>query len=62
LIRAPDGLLTKDDCLMTQEEAEAMAHAIPRCRLVVAPGTNHYTVLLAESPLAARELSAFVGD
>lgn len=62
LIRAPDGLLTRDDCLMTQEEAEAMAHAIPTCRLVVAPGTNHYTVLLAENPLAARDLSAFLGD
>lgn len=62
LIRAPDGLLTKDDCLMTQEEAEAMAHAIPKCRLVIAPGTNHYTVLLAENPLAARDLSAFLGD
>ena len=60
LLRAPDGLLTATDCLMTQEEAEAMAHAIPRCRLVVVPGTNHYTILLGDNPLVRRELAAFL--
>jgi pimeloyl-ACP methyl ester carboxylesterase len=51
LLRAPDGLLRDDDCLMTQEEAEAMAHAISDCRLVVVPKTNHYTVLLGDNPV-----------
>ncbi|MBI1737375.1 MAG: alpha/beta hydrolase [Candidatus Rokubacteria bacterium] len=60
LLRAPDGLLRADDCLMTQEEAEAMARAIPRCRLVVVPGTNHYTILLGENPLVAAEVGAFL--
>ena len=60
LLRAPDGLLTADDCLMTQEEAEAMAHAIADCRLVVVPGTNHYTILLGDHPLVRRELAAFL--
>ena len=60
LLRAPDGLLTATDCLMTQEEAEAMAHAIPRCRLVVVPGTNHYTILLGDNPVVKRELAAFL--
>ena len=32
--------MTPTDCLMTQEEAEAMAHAIPRSKLVVVPGTS----------------------
>lgn len=50
LLRAPDGLLRDDDCLMTQDEAEAMAHAIPDCQLVVVPKTNHYTVLLGDNP------------
>lgn len=49
LLRAPDGLLRDDDCLMTQEEAEAMAHGIPGCRLVVVPKTNHYTILLGDN-------------
>src|SRR6267142_905091 len=44
----------------TQEEAEAMAHAIPRCRLVVVPGTNHYTVLLSAHDLVRREVAAFL--
>ena len=45
---------------MTQEEAEAMAHAIPSCRLVVVPNTNHYTVVLGEHPAVTRELAAFL--
>ena len=61
LFRAPDGLLRSDDCLMTQEEAEAMAHAIPDCRLVVVPNTNHYSVVLGENPVVKRELRAFLG-
>ncbi len=61
LLRAPDGLLAADDCLMTQEEAEAMAHGLGDCRLVVVPGTNHYTVLLSDSPLVRREVAAFLG-
>jgi len=61
LLRAPDGLLRDDDCLMTQDEAEAMAHAIPRCRLVIVPGTNHYTILLGDNPTVKREIVAFLG-
>jgi pimeloyl-ACP methyl ester carboxylesterase len=60
IFRAPDGLLTPTDCLMTQEEAEALAHAIPRSRLVVVPGTNHYTVLLGQNPEVRSALLAFL--
>lgn len=60
LFRAPDGLLTATDCLMTQEEAEAMARAIPHCRLVVVPATNHYTLVLGDDALVRRELLAFL--
>ncbi len=61
VFRAPDGLLTVTDCLMTQEEAEAIAHAIPRSKLVVVPGTNHYTVLLGQHPKVKTALRAFLG-
>jgi pimeloyl-ACP methyl ester carboxylesterase len=60
IFRAPDGLLTPTDCLMTQDEAEAMAHAIPRARLVVVPDTNHYTVLLGQNPRVKSSLRAFL--
>jgi len=46
--------------LLRAQEAEAMAHAIPDCRLVVVPGTNHYTILLGDHPLVRRELAAFL--
>lgn len=60
IFRAPDGLLTPTDCLMTQEEAQALAHAIPRAKLVVVPGTNHYTVLLGQNSKVKSALRAFL--
>ncbi|HEV3346097.1 MAG TPA: alpha/beta hydrolase [Methylomirabilota bacterium] len=60
IFRAPDGLLTATDCLMTQEEAEAMADAMPRSKLVVVPGTNHYTVLLGQHPKVKSALRTFL--
>lgn len=60
IFRAPDGLLTRTDCLMTAEEGRAMVHAIPRATLVVVPKTNHYTVLLARNPTVSRELRRFL--
>jgi pimeloyl-ACP methyl ester carboxylesterase len=62
VFRAPDGLLTATDCLMTQEEAKAMVHAIPRAKLVVVPGTNHYTVLLGQNPKVKTALRVFLRE
>ena len=62
ILRAPDGLLTQTDCLMTQEEAEAMTRAIWKSRLVVVPNTNHYTVLLGKNPKTAQALRRFLGS
>jgi pimeloyl-ACP methyl ester carboxylesterase len=60
ILRAPEGLLTPSDCLMTPEEANAMARAISRSKLVVVPGTNHYTVLLGQHPKVKAALRAFL--
>jgi pimeloyl-ACP methyl ester carboxylesterase len=60
IFRAPDGLLTPTDCLMTQEEGEAMAAAVPRSRLVVVPKTNHYTVLLGSHRKVKAALRGFL--
>lgn len=60
ILRAPDGLLSETDCLMTREEAEALARAIPMSKLVVVPGTNHYTVLLGTHPKTRQALRAFL--
>lgn len=47
---------------MTRAEAEAMALAIPRCRLVVVPGANHDTLLLGDHAVVRREGVAFLRD
>jgi pimeloyl-ACP methyl ester carboxylesterase len=60
IFRAPDGLLTETDCLMTQAEAVAMSRAIPKARLVLVPETNHYTVLLGKNPRVKSALQAFL--
>lgn len=60
ILRAPDGLLTATDCLMTRDEARAMAAAIPRAKLVEIPGTNHYTVLLGRHPRVRATVRAFL--
>jgi len=60
ILRAPDGLLTANDCLMTEEEALAMAHAIPKSRLVVVPNANHYTVLLGQHAKVRTALRSFL--
>lgn len=60
ILRAPDGLLTASDCLMTREEADALAHAIPQAKLVAIPNTNHYTILMGSNPKVRSALRGFL--
>jgi pimeloyl-ACP methyl ester carboxylesterase len=60
ILRAPDGLLTATDCLMTHEEAQAMAAAIPKAKLVEVSGTNHYTVLMGRNSRVRAAVRAFL--
>lgn len=53
--------MTEPDCLATRDEADAVAHAIPDCRLEEIPGTNHYTILLGEDPRLREVLRSFLG-
>ncbi len=62
ILRASDGLLTATDCLMTQDEAEAVAHGIPKSKLVVVPKTNHYTVLLGNHPKTRQAIRRFLAS
>jgi len=62
ILRAPDGLLTATDCLMTQDEAKALANAIPKSTLVVVPKTNHYTVLLGKNPKTRQAVREFLSS
>ena len=60
ILRAPDGLLTATDCLMTREEARALAAAIPKAKLVEIAGTNHYTVLMGRHRRVRAAVRAFL--
>lgn len=60
ILRAPDGLLSATDCLMTEEEARAMVRAIPKGRLAVIRNTNHYTVLLGTHPKTGQVIRRFL--
>ncbi len=60
ILRAPDGLLTESDCLMTHAEGEAMARAIRKSRLVTIEGENHYSILLGKNPETLSAIRSFL--
>jgi pimeloyl-ACP methyl ester carboxylesterase len=60
ILRAPDGLRAPDDCLVTEDEARAMASAIAGSTLVTVPDTNHYTILNGQIPAVKGALGAFL--
>ena len=60
ILQAPGGLLTEGDAIMTREEAERLAGAIPDARLVTVAGANHYTILFDFHPEALSEVKRFL--
>ena len=60
IFQAPGGLLTEADCILSREEGERLASAIPDARLVIIPAANHYTILLAGGPEALSEVKRFL--
>ena len=60
ILRAPAGLLTETDCVMTREEGEAMARAIRESRLVAIEGENHYSILLGKNPETLDAIRSFL--
>jgi pimeloyl-ACP methyl ester carboxylesterase len=60
ILRAPDGLLTESDCLMTHAEGEAIAAAIKGSRLVTIEGENHYSILLGKNPETLNAIRLFL--
>ena len=62
ILQAPDGLLTDTDAIMSQEEGERLANAIPGARLVTVARANHYTILLAPNLEALSEVNRFLAS
>lgn len=60
ILQAPAGLLTDTDGILSREEAERLARAIPDARLVTVAGSNHYTIVLTPQPRAISEVDRFL--
>ena len=56
ILQAPAGLLTDSDCILTREEGEQLAIAIPNARLITIANAHHYTILFRHNPEAIREV------
>jgi pimeloyl-ACP methyl ester carboxylesterase len=50
ILRALEGMLTKEDILLPEEVAEKMIREIPNARRLDVAKTNHYSILFAASP------------
>ena len=50
ILRALEGMLTKEDILLPEEVVEKMVREIPKARRFDLAGTNHYSILFAVSP------------
>jgi len=53
ILRAPEGMLAKDDILLPEEVMDKMIRKIPGAKRLDLPGTNHFSILFA--PSAARD-------
>lgn len=60
ILRAPAGVLTDTDCLMTEQEGNAMVSAIRGSRLVTIEGENHYSILLGKNPETLDAVRSFL--
>jgi len=50
VLRAPEGMLARDDILLPEDVAEKMVRKIPRAKRLDLPGTNHFSILFAPNP------------
>lgn len=60
IVRAPEPLYEDGDQLFTAEEGERAARILPRGRMVDAPGTNHFSIVLGQPTATIAALWAFL--
>ena len=56
ILQAPAGLLTDSNCILTREEGEQLAIAIPNARLITIAKADHYIILFRHNPEAIRDV------
>lgn len=62
LLRATEGLLSKDDYLLPKDAAERMVQEIPNARCLDLDGTNHYTIVFKKNENRDKALELFLDE
>ena len=62
ILRATQGVLSKDDLLLPEDVVQRMVPAIPRARRADVEGTNHYSILFHDNPTRDREILQFLEE
>jgi pimeloyl-ACP methyl ester carboxylesterase len=62
ILRAPEGMMAKDDILLPGEAVEKMVREIPRARKLDLPGTNHFTILFTPNEKRDQAIRAFLAE
>jgi pimeloyl-ACP methyl ester carboxylesterase len=62
ILRASEGILTRDDVVLPEDVAETMVRDIPDVRRVDVAGTNHYSILFQENESRDRAIRNFLEE
>ena len=62
ILRAPEGLLAKDDILLPEEVLERMLREIPNARGFDVTGSNHYSIMFQPNESRDRAIREFLSD
>ena len=60
ILRAPEGMLSKDDILLPEDVIDRMLREIPNSKLVNVEGTNHYSIIFHSNEVRDRAIQEFI--
>ncbi|MCP4578270.1 MAG: alpha/beta hydrolase [Deltaproteobacteria bacterium] len=60
ILRATDGILSRDDMVLTEDAAERMVREIAHARRVDVKNTNHYSILFEANEMRDHEIRNFL--
>lgn len=62
ILRATEGILSKEDRVLPPEDANRMVREIKQAKSVELPGTNHYSIIFGENELRDRTIREFLKE
>ena len=62
ILRATEGILSKDDLVLTEDAAQRMAREMAHAEYVDVAGTNHYAILFQENKSRDRAIKDFLRE